>query len=253
MTITDEELMKMNIDELKDNLKNSVNAYNESYANLKKHITDVLEHYIMELGMKDYAFVRSVTDNNAEIVVGKENNRDGYSIDLTYYYRYQNRLPHVRMNYWSFGSFDFTEKDKIDYMIALGKVAENLKNIEKDISDYDWKSYCSLLDKKESDDSLVARYKNIILRNERKEKEANILSKMKEGSKIIVDVRNRYEGEKIVRYDVIKTIGRITAKNIMFEEDYGSRTKKDYALGQLILGNWKLKEKESDTLVDKQD
>ena len=253
MVITDEELMKKNIDELNDNFKNSVNAYKESYTNLKKHITDVLEHYIMELGMKDYAFVHSVTDNNAEIVVGKENNRDGYSIDLTYYYRYHDKNPHVRMNYWSFGSFDFTEKEKIDYMIALGKVAENLKNIEKDISDYDWKSYCSLLDKKEADDSLVARYKVITLRNERKEKEAKLLSKMKEGSKIIVDVRNRYEGEKIVKYDVIKTIKSITTKNIMFEEDYGSRTKKDYALGQLILGNWKLKEKESDTLVDKQD
>lgn len=107
--------------------------------------------------------------------------------------------------------------------------------------------------KKESDDSLVNRYKDNIAKNEKKEKEAELLSKMKEGSKIIVDVRNRYEGGKIVWYDVIKTIGHITPKNIVFEEDYGYRTKKDYVLGQLVLGNWKLKEKESDTLVDKQD
>lgn len=248
MTITDEELMKMNLDELKDNLNKSTEVYQKEYGNLKKHITDTLEGYIRELGMKDYAEVDYVSDHSAEIRVGKTKDCDGYSVDLSYYKRFDNDRR-LCMNYWSFGAFDITQKSKVEYMVALGKVAENLASIEHDIFDYDWDNYYSVMHKMQSDDALVSRYEGIIEKKEKAVKEREFINKMKEGTEIIVGVKKGWDNGKVFKYDHIKHIEKITDKNIVFTEDYGHRTKKSYALSLLVSGCWKIKEKDTDTLV----
>lgn len=245
---TDDELMKMNFNELKTKYEAERDSYSDMYAEVKKYLTDIFNKYINDLGMSEYATLTHVSDENATITVCRTKSNRGHDIDLSFY-RYDN-VPHrLKMNYWSFGSFMYKETDKVKYMVALGNIADSLESIEKDICSYDWEPLYDAYSKMRSAESLLDRYNTVLHNRAEDMKKKELLAKMKKGSRIIIGVSNRYVGDKFVDCDYIKTVGSITGKNIMFDEDCGRRTKLDYALGQLILGNWKIKEKDTDTLV----
>ena len=213
------------------NAKNEVNA--KAYKALVAYIKNVLESNIDT----KVAEVSRVTDSMAEIKIKAD--KHNHSFELYYSQSFGEKSRKLKLNFGCFGSFSSDDVCAVHYCEVLGHVAGILSFLEeyllkipkaKELFDaYDtahremWRANHALKDAQREE------------RNHADEiKKSEIASKIVVGAKVVVRKKSQWHGE------IVKTIGHVTEKNILFKEDYGKRTKKDELIANILLNKWEI-------------
>lgn len=220
----------MNIIELKADFGAKAEVCHAKHDALVAYIKTVLEANIDTKAV----CVSRVTDNMAEIAVNGDHH---HSFELYYHNTYGTKPRTLTMNFGCFGSFAADDINAVCYCEAVGHVAGILKFLEdkllkcdeakKLFNEYDnaCRSFYEAKYALESAQSEERERLNDI-------KKAEITSKIAAGTKVIVHKKTAWRDE------VIKTIEHVTAKNILFKEDYGRRTKKDDFMSNVLSDRW---------------
>ena len=145
----------------------------------------------------------------------------------------------LEMNFSCFGSFGKNDATALCYCETLGHIAgifSHLENLmlfsdesKKLFNEYDALSNACYDIQRELDNLKLA-----VKEHNDELKKNDIMSKIAVGTKIIVRKASKYYPA------TIKTISHITAKNIVFKEDYGRRTNKDELDNNLMHGSWQI-------------
>lgn len=176
--------------------------------------------------------VKDVTDTYATIVLKADRFRDIYL-----YYGQTIGERKLEMNYSTSGSFSNDDKECVQYCKLIGHVASILGDLEHKII----KSSIGqrLFNDFHAAENKCYKIKNQIeamkVEDEAKAKENmanNILSKISIGTKIMT-----MKPESWMPDGQVKTVERITAKNIIFKDDI-KRTKKNELVDNIINKKW---------------
>ena len=219
----------MDIDELKIELEAKQKIHANAYNALKDHIKRILEANIDN----QVAEVKFVNDSGAEIRIKNSN----HSISLYYYRPYSDESHKLEINFGCFGSFSKDDKESVQYCEVLGHLAGILSFLEdKIINSPEAKALFSDYYKANHDlyETLgkIRNFEAAEAAKKRQEAENEILSKICNGKQIVVCKETKWHDR------IVKTIAHITSKNILFEEDYGTRTKKDEFVNNILNGKW---------------
>ena len=211
--------------------KNEVNT--KAYNALVAHIKNVLEANID----RKVAEVSRATDSMAEITI--KNDKYHRSFELYYDQSFGEKSRKLKLNFGCFGSFSSDDACAVHYCEVLGHVAGILSSLEEYLLKIPKaKALFDAYDNARRE-ACHARYalKDAQL-EERKHadelKKAEIASKIAVGAKVVVSKKSRWNNE------IVKTIGHITEKNILFKEDYGKRTKKDELIANILSNKWEI-------------
>ena len=177
--------------------------------------------------------------NSAQVEVKLPGEKRGHCFDVYYLTPYGKEPRKLEINFGCFGSFTSSDECEITYCKAVAFFASHLAEIEqklifseegkKAFGEYDAAQH---EDFKAREAVKTAMHEKKILEDAAKKEE--ILKQIGIGCKIVV--RKKCEW----RDAIVKTIGSITAKNVIFKENYGKRTKKDELLANLCNGNWEI-------------
>ena len=211
--------------------KNEVRA--KAYNALVAHIRNVLEANIDT----KVAEVSCATDSMAEITI--KNDKSHHSFEIYYDRSFGEKSRKLKLNFGCFGSFSSDDACAVHYCEVLGHVAGILSFLEEYLLKIPKaKALFDAYDNARRE-ACHARYalKDAQL-EERKHadeiKKAEIASKIAVGAKVVVSKKSRWNNE------IVKTIGHITEKNILFKEDYGKRTKKDELIANILSNKWEI-------------
>ena len=223
----------MNITILKTEFaaKNEVNT--KAYNALVAHIKNVLEANIDT----KVAEVSRATDSMAEITI--KNDKCRHSFEIYYDRSFGEKSRKLKLNFGCFGSFSSDDACAVHYCEVLGHVAGILSHLEEYLLKIPKaKALFDAYDNARRE-AYNARYalKDAQL-EERKHadeiKKAEIASKIAVGAKVVVRKKSQWHDE------IVKTIGHVTEKNILFKEDYGKRTKKDELIANILSNKWEI-------------
>ena len=211
--------------------KNEVRA--KAYNALVAYIRNLLEANID----RKFAEVSRVTDSTAVITI--KNDKCHRSFELYYDRPFSEKSRKLKLNFGCFGSFSSDDACAVHYCEVLGHVAGILSFLEEYLLKIPKaKALFDAYDNARRE-ACHARYalKDAQL-EERKHadeiKKAEIASKIAVGAKVVVSKKSRWNNE------IVKTIGHITEKNILFKEDYGKRTKKDELIANILSNKWEI-------------
>lgn len=229
----------MDIAALKTELAAKSEVRAKAHGALVAHIKSVLEANID----RGVAEVSRATDSMAEIAIkGDKHHRSFevyYSKEVYYHKPFVESSRKLELNFGCFGSFSSDDACAVHYCEVLGHVAGILSVLEEHMlgspkakalfEAYDtacseaWSAQHALEDaqseeRKRADDA----------------KRAEFASKIAVGTKVVVRKKSQWHGE------VVKTIEHVTEKNVIFEEDYGKRTKKDELIANILSNKWEI-------------
>ena len=225
----------MNIEELEKIADEKNSIYFEKTKALEQHIERVLMGNIpFELA----PFIKLYGNtSSAQVEVKLPNEKRGHMFDLYYHPSFGKKPRRLEMNFGCFGSFKADDETEIIYCKVLGFFASHLAELEQKLifSDEGKKAFAeydqaSSENYRANEDVKNAKWQQKKAEDEIKKDE--ILNELAIGTHIKIDVRRCNT--------VVKTIGNITTKNVMFKEDYGKRTKKDELLAKLVNGDWQI-------------
>ena len=212
-------------------LEAKIAVCHETYDKLTKHLKTVLEKNIDT----EYVNVSRVSTEYACLSMKDSN----HTIDLHYLKPWGNEARKLDINFGCFGSFDKNDKHAIRYCEVLGHVAGIMAQLEHELLFTDEAKamfakhahaadevYAASREIEKLEHELKA-YNDSVARDE-------ILAKIKPGLKVVVKKATSWRSE------IVKTIEHITAKNILFTENYGRRTPKDELVRNLLDGSWKI-------------
>ena len=207
--------------------QNSFNALHEFINKvLKKNIHAVCD---------DADSIKIESDNNgARIKVGKN-----YGIDLYFEKDPKEEKRMLKINFSCFGSFGKNDVNAVKYCKVLGSVTTIMEVIEMQLFATDtakslWSAYETTKREFWRANERARKIENDIKDIETAVRKESILSKIAVGCKIMTN-RSPYSVGQIV-----KTVERITGKNIIFKEDWGRRTKKHDLITNLMCNRWQI-------------
>ena len=211
--------------------KNEVRA--KAYDALVAYIKNVLEANIDT----KVAEVRRATDSTAEITI--KNDKHHHSFELYYDQSFGEKSRKLKLNFGCFGSFSSDDTCAVNYCEVLGHVAGILSFLEEHLlKTPKAKALFDAYDNARSEAWKARHAFEDAHREERKHadelKKSEIASKIVVGAKVVVCKKSRWNNE------IVKTIGHITEKNILFKEDYGKRTKKDELIANILSNKWEI-------------
>ena len=128
---------------------------------------------------------------------------------------------------------------KADLLMAIvaGKFAENIAAMEADFRSFDW----ALFDRTEkamgAADEAVKRFDEAAAKAEYDRKAAEMLARLKPGVKVNFGKPHTWSAE-----EEVKTIEKVTAKRVLFKEDFGKQKKLGEMLQNLVNGTWRIVE-----------
>ena len=223
----------MNIAALEADLaaKNEVRA--KAYDALVAYIRNLLEANID----RKVAEVSRVTDSTAVITI--KNDKHSHSFELYYDQFFGEKSRKLKLNFGCFGSFFSDDACAVHYCKVLGHVAGNLSFLEEYMLKIPKaKALFDAYDNGRSEAWEARHALEDAQREERKHadelKKAKIASKIVVGAKVVVCKKSQWHGE------TVKTIGHVTDKNVLFNEDYGKRTKKDELIANIFSDKWEV-------------
>lgn len=214
----------MDISALKSELvaKNEVRA--KAYDALVAHIKNVLEANIDT----KVAEVSRSTDSTAEIKI--KDDKHYHYFEIYYHKGFGNETRKLKLNFGCFGSFSSDDVCAVNYCEVLGHVAGILGFLEEHLLKSPKAK--ALFDAYDNASSEVWNAQHVFEDAQREERTAEIASKIVVGAKVVVYKKTKWlDG-------MVKTIERITGKNILFKEDYGKRTKKDEFIANILSNKW---------------
>ena len=211
--------------------KNEVRA--NAYDALVAHIKNLLEANIDT----KVAEVSRVTDSMAEIRIKAD--KHSHSFEIYYHQSFGEKSRKLKLNFGCFGSFSSDDACAVHYCEVLGHVAGILSFLEEYLLKIPKAK--ALFDAYDTAHREVWRANNALKdaqREDRKHadelKKAEIASKIAVGAKVVVRKKSQWHGE------IVKTIGHVTEKNVLFKEDYGKRTKKDELIANILSNKWEI-------------
>ena len=211
--------------------KNEVRA--KAYDAVVAYIRNLLEANID----RKIAEVSRVTDSTAVITI--KNDTCHHSFELYYDQFFGEKSRKLKLNFGCFGSFSSDDACAVHYCEVLGHVAGNLSFLEEYMLKIPKaKMLFDAYDNGRSEAWEARHALEDAQREERKHadelKKAEIASKIVVGAKVVVCKKSQWHGE------TVKTIGHVTDKNVLFNEDYGKRTKKDELIANIFSDKWEV-------------
>lgn len=204
---------------------------------LEKHIRKTFADAIPSELMRFIKLYENTNSTQVEVKLPGE--KRGHYFDLYYHTPYGKESRKLELNFGCFGSFTSSDECEITYCKAVAFFASHLAEIEqklifseegkKAFAEYDIAQHESYKAKDAVSNAQIEQ-KNL----EDAAKKEEILKQIGIGCKIMTCKKTSW------RDAIVKTIGSITAKNIIFKEDYGKRTKKDEFLANLCNGKWEI-------------
>ena len=218
-------------------LKTELAAKNEirlkAYDALVAHIKNVLEANIDT----KVAEVSRATDSMAEIKI--KDDKHYHDFEIYYHKGFGHETRKLELNFGCFGSFSSDDVCAVHYCEVLGHVAGILGFLEEHLLKIPKAK--ALFDAYDNASSEVWNAQHALedAKNEERKradeiKKAEIASKIVVGAKVVVRKKSDWYSE------IVKTIEHITEKNIIFEEDYGKRTKKDELIANILRNRWEM-------------
>lgn len=197
-----------------------------------KGIFDKLIEASAEIGVS--LQMNSISPDMATVVVQKEGKPAGY-YDFTVYFRKKwgskDKHRDVQLNVGTFGSFGANDKQARDFYTAAGLFANRLPKLEEAINMASWAEFDEA--NREAYD-IQAKYdaaQAAERQAEIQQKKDAILSKLIVGAKLRV-------GKKRNGDLIFDKIIKVTPKLIFLEHDFGSQTKKEHAVENLLRKKW---------------
>ena len=211
--------------------KNEVNtkAYNALVAHIKNVLGANIDTKVAE--------VSRATDSMAEITI--KNDKCHRSFELYYDQSFGEKSRKLKLNFGCFGSFSSDDACAVHYCEVLGHVAGILSFLEEYLLKIPKAK--ALFDAYDNACSEAWEARHALEDAQREElkhadelKKAEIASKIVVGAKVVVRKKSQWHGE------TVKTIGHVTDKNVLFNEDYGKRTKKDELIANIFSDKWEV-------------
>ena len=204
----------------------------QAHKALVAYIKGVLEKNIDT----KHVCVRNISDEHATLnIIGSR-----HDIDLYYYHpRGDDKIRKLQMNFGCFGSFGKDDASARTYCETLGHIAGIMDFLEHELCFTDeakklFDDRKNALNDYYKADSVLNSLENELKAYKDDIKKNEILAKVKVGVKIIVAKATHWNNK------IVKTIDHITAKNILFAENYGHRTSKDELVHNLQSGKWEI-------------
>ena len=224
----------MNREELHQKVTVARDAFKEQFDKSVKHTNQVLERWMKDLDLGDAKVNPRISNECFEICVARGDDEMYHRFDITFRKNWSEEERKLEMNVGTFGSFSPKDVQECRYYVIVGKLVEHIAEMERDLRDFDWKTFDELQRK-----FYDANYQLEEFDREQKKiaddnKKSEFRRMIRIGVKVNCGKRNRWS-----ETDEIKTIESVTAKNVVFAEDYGHRTKIDDLLRRLVNGDWK--------------
>ena len=221
----------MDINELRIELEEKQKIHANAYNALKDHIKNVLEANIDT----KVAEVSRATDSMANIKI--KDDKHYHDFEIYYHKGFGHETRKLELNFGCFGSFSSDDVCAVHYCEVLGHVAGILGFLEEHLLKSPKAK--ALFDAYDNASSEVWNAQHALEDAQREEhnrineiKKAEIASKIVVGAKVIVRKKSDWHSE------IVKIIEHITGKNVLFKEDYGTRTKKDELMNNILNGKW---------------
>lgn len=236
------DITKFNREDLVKNLESAKEKFVLMKKELDGHLTEVFSSYAKVKNIPSVHGIRIDSDESISIFIGDKDK----SNDINFYFRkdyYQNYKRVLKMNHCCFGQFDSSDWLHRDYIIAIGRFAEEMDVLEKSILDFDWKTYDDIDSEfykaKNELECYDTEVKNIAFR----EKCKVIEEKLKEGSEIILGKKNKWSDEKkdYEFVDDVRKVEKLMKKTLVISNIW-FRQKKEDVIKKIATGVWKLKE-----------
>ncbi len=229
----------MNLEELEAAAKDMNEIKKTKYFALVDHLRGVMNEFISN-NLYGIARIQHVNESSMQIeIISKDNRKYGHTFDIYYHTPYSKESRKLELNFGCFGSFNCNGTDEINYCIALGKIASNMKDFEKKLILSDeakkfFDEYAEASNEYYKINDKIRNFKFEQKKIEDDKKREEFAAKLIVGAKINV-------GKKYISGDpCIYEIEHMTAKNILFKQNYGKRTKKEDVIHNLMSGQWKL-------------
>lgn len=239
----------MDIDNIsRDDILNKINSLKDDnkrvYDSAMNHMKNILNNFIKNNNFENICEIKVCDVTRFEINIKYDN---GYShdIDVTFEKEWYSKDTNKRMltfNFCSFGSFYSSEMYKRDYLIILGKLCENMNELESQMIDFNWTEYDEIRDKFRNANYELQCYDQEVKNREFEVEKNKVISNLKEGSKIIIGEKYKYgqydDNGNILKEPDIRIINRVGKKTVDVSGMY-HRIKKDDIIHKLSTKIWK--------------
>lgn len=224
----------MTREELQQNVEVARTAFKAEYAKAEQHTNGIVQRWLNDLGITDAKVVNTRANEYFEIGVAKDGNYRHHTFDLYFEKNWREEERKFRMNVATFGTFAPSDLPECKYYIAVGKIAEHSAEIERDLLNFDWKRYDEVQMKFYEEKYKLENFDREQKKIEEEQKKNEFRRMIRVGAKVNCGKRHRWS-----ETEDVKTIENVTAKNVVFAEDWGHRTKIEELLVNLIAGSWK--------------
>lgn len=180
---------------------------------------------MVEAKIDGIATLKMHSNAHAEVSIGCDDKNYGHSIDIYFYKR------KVELNTCCFGSISANDQSKINYLIAAGALAANIKSLQEKFDAIDEDAYNKTYYAYSKAQWELERFDYEAMDAELKRKANEIEAKLVVGAKLRVGT-DYYGKEKV------DEIVRVTNKLIFLKDDYGSSTKKARAVENILGKHW---------------
>lgn len=228
----------MNIEELDVILNEKREIQHMKFNALLDHIKNTMNSFIADNHLDGIAKIQHVCESSVQIEIPRDG-KYGHTFDLYFHMPYFKDARKLEMNFGCFGSFKTDDVPEINYCIVIGTFASHLKELEQQLILSD--------EAKKFFDEYETAYHERYKADDMKRDFIAEQKKIEDDNKRVEFAAKLFVGAKIecgtVRWNNepnINEIEHITAKNIIFKNDYGKRTKKEFVLDNLVSGRWKL-------------
>lgn len=225
----------MNREELQQKVNVARDIFKQRFDDSVRHTNQTIERWMKDLGIDDAKVNVRNSNECFEVCVPRSDSEKYYHrFDITFRKNWNEEERKLELNVGTFGSFSPKDLQECRYYVIVGKLVEHIAEIERELRDFDWKKYDEI--QREFYD---ANYQLEEFDREQKKiaddnKKSEFRRMIRIGVKVNCGKRNRWS-----ETDEIKTIESVTAKNVVFAEDYGHRTKIDDLLRRLVNDDWK--------------
>lgn len=223
------------LEDLNKIAKQKNDARTAAYRRLQHFINHTFNSFIPS-SLAPYVKVINGCAEHVEIGVSLPNVERGHSFDMYFYKPWDEKKRTLKMNFGCFGSFSPDDIAAVKYCEVLGYFAANLAAIENEllVSDEGKKAFAEYENARDDAwraNNNVKTLENEIAENARQTKMQEIEKRLVVGA--MLRVGTHWNGSPA--YDEIV---RVTNKLIFFKNDYGTSTKKSYAIDKILNKKW---------------
>jgi len=244
--------LKMDIDNInRDDLVKKIDSFKplnkSAYDSAMNHMKSVLNNFIKKNNFENICEIRECRDVTRFEIVVKDDNGYSHDIDVNFekdWHRENDDKRMLTFNSCSFGSFYASDMFKRNYLIVLGKLCEQMTELEKEMLNFDWLKYDEIQDKIHTATYTLQSYDTEVKNREFNAEKQKVAELIKEGSRIIIGEKYKFgqynDNGDILKEPDVRTIERVGKKTVNISGMY-HRVKMDDVVHKLASKVWSLK------------